>query len=611
MRCAGREPAPGEEPNPTLRDSATTRELAATGTAARSRHAVEAHAVVLGRYSLERRIGAGGHGTVWQALDERLEREVAVKVIPRGSEPSRPRAEREARVAARLNHPGIVGLYELGEDDDAIYLVSELVRGRTLADLEAAGALSDRDVARIGVVLCDALAHAHRNGVVHRDVKPQNVIVVAEPAAGAGFAKLTDFGIAHVASGEPLTRTGDVVGTLAYMAPEQAAGRRVTEAADVYALALVLYEAWTGVNPHRDALAARPRAVLRPEPLGRLRRDLPAPVCRAVDRALDSRPECRPPLGELASALEDAEAALSDAGGLVEPGALERVGIARRRAPLGADLLASTPSALGGRAAAGLAAGGLVAAALATLGPTPPVAPTAAGAVAVLVVALLPRVGWLTAAVATCLWLALPSAGRAGTALVLAAALAPIPLLLPRAGKLWSAPAIAPLLGAAGLAVAFPAVAGLARTTWRRAALGALGFGWLVAAELVSADSLLYGVPSGAAPPRAWQDSPLGAATDALYPALASPALVPALAFACLAAVLPLAVGRRVAVPFAVIAAAVWAATLALALSGLGEWLGLGEPRGAAVGAALGAALAVTIVRTGLRPGAVTPGALP
>src|SRR4051794_5125599 len=207
--------------------------------------------LVLDRYRLERRIGAGGFGVVWLAFDEKLEREVAVKVVPREGDdpPENSRAEREARVAARLNHPGIVALYELGADDDAVYLVSELVPGRTLAELTRAGAVSDRDVARIGAALCDALAHAHQRKVIHRDVKPQNVLVVDEPAAGAGFAKLADFGVAHLSSGDPLTRTGDVVGTLAYMAPEQAEGERVTSAADVYSLALTLYEAWTGTNP--------------------------------------------------------------------------------------------------------------------------------------------------------------------------------------------------------------------------------------------------------------------------------------------------------------------------------------------------------------------------
>ncbi|MEA2423184.1 MAG: eukaryotic-like serine/threonine-protein kinase, partial [Thermoleophilaceae bacterium] len=210
--------------------------------------------LVLDRYRLERRIGAGGFGVVWLAFDEKLEREVAVKVVPReGDDPSSSRAEREARVAARLNHPGIVALYELGADEEAVYLVSELVPGRTLAELTRAGAVSDRDIARIGSALCDALAHAHQRKVIHRDVKPQNVLVVDEPAAGAGFAKLADFGVAHLSSGDPLTRTGDVVGTLAYMAPEQAEGERVTAAADVYSLALTLYEAWTGMNPVRAA----------------------------------------------------------------------------------------------------------------------------------------------------------------------------------------------------------------------------------------------------------------------------------------------------------------------------------------------------------------------
>ena len=122
-------------------------------------------------------------------------------------------------------------------------------------------------MARIGVVLCEALEHAHARGVVHRDVKPQNVMVVAEPAAGAGFAKLADFGVAHVASGDPLTRTGDVIGTLAYMAPEQAEGERVTPASDVYSLALTLYEAWTGATRcAAGGLAATARRLGRPLP---------------------------------------------------------------------------------------------------------------------------------------------------------------------------------------------------------------------------------------------------------------------------------------------------------------------------------------------------------
>src|SRR5688572_1543923 len=284
--------------------------------------------LILGRYRMERRLGAGGFGGVWLAWDEKLEREVAVKVIPRERGDGE-RVEREARAAARLNHPGIVAIYELASDEHDVYLVSELVRGRTLAELTHAGAISDRDVARIGVALCEALEHAHARGVIHRDVKPQNVMVLADPAAGAGFAKLADFGVAHVASGDPLTRTGDVVGTLAYMAPEQAEGARATPACDVYSLALTLYEAWTGTNPVKAASpAATARRLGRPLPsLAHARRDLPLELCDAIDDALEIDPARRPGPAELRTELAAVVGELTDEGGLVEPETLRRVGL--------------------------------------------------------------------------------------------------------------------------------------------------------------------------------------------------------------------------------------------------------------------------------------------
>src|SRR4051812_35927922 len=285
--------------------------------------------LVLGRYRLGRPLGSGGFGTVYAARDERLRRDVAIKVIPRAQTDDE-RAGREARVAARLNHPNVVSLYELGGDATNVYLVSELVEGRTLGELIAEDALSDRDVARIGAALCDGLVHAHQRGVVHRDVKPQNVMVVAEPAAGMGFAKLADFGVAHLAGDEPLTRTGDVVGTLAYMAPEQAEGKRVTWEADVYSLALTLYEAWTGVNPVRKrGPAATARALGKRLPsLGKLRRDLPFELCTAIDLALDPRPDRRPAPEELADVLRAASGELSDEGAL-EAGELVEGGRSR------------------------------------------------------------------------------------------------------------------------------------------------------------------------------------------------------------------------------------------------------------------------------------------
>ena len=158
----------------------------------------------MGRFRIEERIGSGGMGTVYRAFDERLQRSVAVKEIEHaGAE----RVLREAQAAARLNHPAIVTLYELGERDGHALLVSELVDGRTLDCVARDGSISDRDVARIGADLCDALMHAHGRGVVHRDVKPQNAMVRPSDAAGRR-AKLMDFGIAAVAGAPDADRRG-------------------------------------------------------------------------------------------------------------------------------------------------------------------------------------------------------------------------------------------------------------------------------------------------------------------------------------------------------------------------------------------------------------------
>jgi eukaryotic-like serine/threonine-protein kinase len=549
--------------------------------------------LLLDRYRLGERLGTGGFGVVFRARDERLERDVAVKVIPRDGSGDE-RAEREARAAARLNHPGIVALYELGADESDFFLVSELVPGRTMAELNKAKALADRDVARIGAALCEALDHAHGRGVIHRDVKPQNVMVLAEPAAGAGFAKLTDFGVAHLATGDPLTRTGDVVGTLAYMAPEQAEGQRVSGASDVYSLALTLYEAWTGVNPVRAASpAATARRVGTPLPsLSSKRRDLPRELCDAIDLALHPDPEARPGPRRLRTVLRRVADELSDEGGLVEPATLERFGLTAvtRRAPL------PLPAKLLGRAVAGLSAGLLVLAALGELGPEPPFSAPAAAAGVALLVALLPRVGWIAGALGVCGWLASPEAGREGTALVLAAGLAPVPLLLPRAGLLWSMPALAPLLGTVALAPAFVALAALCSSAWRRAGLAAAGFLWLVLAELLSGDNLLFGVPDGTLPRASWEGSLTDAASDALWPLISSPALAPLVVWAAFAALLPLVVRGR-SLGLDLLACAFWAAALVAAHAALGDLLAattqLEEARGAAAGALLGALAAV------------------
>jgi serine/threonine protein kinase len=291
--------------------------------------------LVLNRFLIERRIGSGGFGVVYEAWDGRLERSVAVKAIEQRGEVGR-RVLREAQAAARLNHPGIVTLYELGEEDGNALLVTELVEGSTLARHAAAGELSDREIGEIGADLCEALDHAHSRGVVHRDIKPQNVQVTD----GEPRAKLMDFGIARLADDATLTAPGDIVGTLAYMSPEQAEGREAGPEADVYSLALTLYECWSGENPHRRASpVATARAIgARARSLRRLRPDLPRELTDTIDACLAVRPTHRPSLEELGSAIEDSLELLVDERRAGHRHLPSRVGALALAAALGAWL---------------------------------------------------------------------------------------------------------------------------------------------------------------------------------------------------------------------------------------------------------------------------------
>ena len=541
--------------------------------------------LVLQRYRMERRLGAGGFGVVWQAWDEKLQRQVAVKVLARDGDP---RAEREARAAARLGHPAIVTLFELAADERHVYLVSELVPGSSLASLMQGGALSDRDVGRVGATLCDALEHAHSRGVIHRDLKPQNVMVLAQPGAGTGFAKLTDFGVAQIAGNEPLTHTGDVVGTLAYMAPEQAGGAGASGASDVFSLALTLFVAWTGLDPARRLGGPLPSLASR-------RDDLPRELCHAIDDALEADPALRPSPAQLKSILDAAEGELHDEGGLVEPAT-------RRRFGLAADGAHGRPIAprLAARVGAGGATGVLALLALTQLGPPAPFSPVAAAAAAALACALLPRAGWIVTAAGACAWLASPAAGREGAALVLAAACIPVPFLLPNAGRLWSLPALAPVLGVVGLAPLFVGVAALAPRPWRRAGLAAAGFLWLALAEVATGRDLLFGVADGTLARADWAGSAGAAAADAVGPLLLSPALAPALLWAGFAALLPVLVrGRYLALDL--IGAAAWAAGLAAAHAAAGDLLAattmLEDAHGGLSGAIGAALVAVSVAQ--------------
>ena len=482
---------------------------------------------------------------------------MAVKVIPSdGVAPER--ARREALAAARLDHPAIVAVFDAGEEPGSRYLISELVEGRTLAQLDREGLLSDRDALRIGLALADALAHAHERGVVHRDVKPQNVMVPDDPRSWRDSAKLTDFGVAMLADDTPLTMTGDIVGTLAYMAPEQASGQRVDERADLYALALVLYEVLAGVNPMRaPSPAETARRVGTPvPPLGRARPDLPPELTEAIDRALAVAPEDRGDLDDLADGLADGLPRVDDEGGAI---AIAHP-VEARGLPRGAM-----------RGVAAVAAGLLVAVALLALTPGPVVPWAAAGGVAALLVAVAPRAGWLLLAAAVPLALVLGSDPRPGSALVLAVALAPVPLLIRGAPGAWSAPALAPLLGLAGLAGAFPALAAQLGRAHQRAALGLLGAWWLILTEPLIGRTLLFGADTPGRE-RFEGAASLGAA-EVIAPVASSGALAVGFVWAVAAASAPWIVrGRSRALD--AVAATFWAATLAAATISVGDWLG-------------------------------------
>jgi hypothetical protein len=601
-----------------MRDS-TTVKAPATARPPTAQQAPDA-ARVLGRYRLHRRLGAGAFGTVWLARDERLDRDVAVKVVERERIVGG-RFAREARAAARLKHPGIVTLYEAGADDEGAYLVSELVRGDTLDRLLSAGRLSDRDLIAIGIALCRALAHAHASGVVHRDIKPSNILVPSRPATPEEVAKLTDFGVARVVGGDTLTRTGDVVGTAAYMAPEQAEGREAGVAADLYSLAVVLYEALTGVNPVRASRRAtaggvrRDRLSAHAPPLRRQRRDLPRELAQAIDRALRPRPRERGTVEDLERALLAVREQAGDQAGVVAPARvpLTRVAAEDLLDPIDGDEADDGPprtrlQRLVAAAAAALIAGWLLAHEL----PGAPVPPAAGALAAAIAVVALPRLGW--ALVALVLSAAVAAAGHAGAALLLPLAAAVPAVLAPLRPLCWPLAAAAPLIGWLGLGGAWPALAARTGSATGRAALGATGWVWLLVAETLSGRHLYAGPVPHQPASAAWTGSLEVTVHDVLAPLLRSGILTPALVWAGAAVVLPWLVRGR-SLPLDLVAVTIWSALTAAATASV---LHASAPlrhatiRDAALGAVVGAAATVagraaSVLRDGLRASGSRP----
>jgi len=267
----------------------------------------------IGHYRILEKLGAGGMGEVYRAHDEQLDRDVALKVLPveSFSDPAaRARLLREARSAAALNHPHICTIHEVGEAEGQAYIAMELVAGRTAGARLAKEPFPTEQVLRYGSQIADALAHAHEHQIVHRDLKSANVVIT-----GDGRAKVLDFGLAKRVSGEEmdevtrsqasLTQPGAVMGTLAYMAPEQLRGQPADARSDIWALGVVLYEMVTGVRPFQGRTGFDLSSAImnqRPEPLPA---KIPVELRAVIDRCLTKEPGQRyQHAGEVRAALE-------------------------------------------------------------------------------------------------------------------------------------------------------------------------------------------------------------------------------------------------------------------------------------------------------------------
>ena len=265
------------------------------------------------RYQLGDRLGSGGMSSVYKATDRVLERTVAVKILAEhlsDDEKFVARFRREALAVAKLIHPNVVQVYDTGVDNDRHYIVMEYVEGRSGAQLlQSQGRLAPEVAVEIGAQACGGLEYAHRQGIVHRDVKPGNLMVIGGPAGrgnapttahdpptGEMTVKLTDFGIARAAEQTRLTQVGSVVGTAAYLAPEQARGEEAAPASDVYALGVVIYQLLTGRLPWEGSslaeLAIR-RENERPLPPSSYDPAVPETLSTAVLRSLEGDPGLR------------------------------------------------------------------------------------------------------------------------------------------------------------------------------------------------------------------------------------------------------------------------------------------------------------------------------
>jgi serine/threonine protein kinase len=315
--------------------------------------------VVADRYRLERRLATSRMGEVWAARDLELARAVAVKLLGREADPAR--FEREAHAAAALSHPNVTQLFDYGSWEGRPYMVLEFLPGGTLEDrLGDARPLPDAETERIAREVAAGLAHAHNRGLVHRDLKPANVLFDAD-----GRAKIADFGIARMGGAGTLTEAGTLLGTAAYISPEQASGESATAASDVYSFGVILFRMLTGRLPFAAEVPLELVAMHRndpPPPVASLRPDAPPQLARLADATLAKDPGARPrdgsalvaALGGVPATTEAATAVLAppaEPTAVIRPQPPSRRPGRRRRGGLAALLLGLLAAA----AAAGLA----------------------------------------------------------------------------------------------------------------------------------------------------------------------------------------------------------------------------------------------------------------
>jgi hypothetical protein len=490
---------------------------------------------VLGRYRPIRPLGSGGSGSVWLARDETTGLDVALKMIPRQGRAAA-RAEREAAASARLRHRRCLRAYDVGHDSRHVYIVYEYVPGHTLREAMRAGAVDDRTAVEAAAQILDGLAHAHARGIVHRDVKPTNVILAEEEGVSV---RLLDFGLALMDEAETVTAAGDVPGTLAYVPPERLAGDEATPASDVWAVGVILWESLAGRHPFwKTALLESAKAIeAGAAPLASVRPDLPPALADAVDRALALEPDARPTAAELAAELRGLMRKPRATGR--SPRELARVAdravvpaLAAPAAGLGAVVLPFYPAGW----------------------------PVALGLVAGTIAALRPRLGLAVALAVPVLPLGNHSLGLAILYATVAAGWLALFAREPHGALL---PVLAPVLGPLSAVGLVPAATMLLRSPVRRAAAA-------IAVVLVAA--LAAGLRreplplSGDTPPLglgiAGSDAPRAVAGALARAVLAQPGIaVAALALGAAAALLPLARDRG---PWAVtgVGAGVMAAVL-------------------------------------------------